>query len=70
VYAEIVALRPRRARSPGPAQSAVAEAVDPVCGMTIAVTAACLSAGRAGRPVYFCGPGCQHAFADDPARYG
>jgi xanthine dehydrogenase accessory factor len=69
VYAEIVALRPRRARAPAPAQPAVAEAVDPVCGMTIAVTTATLSASHAGRSVYFCGPGCQLAFADDPAHY-
>jgi xanthine dehydrogenase accessory factor len=69
VYAEIVALRPRRAKAaPEPAQT-VAEAVDPVCGMTIAVAAASLSISHDGRPVYFCGPGCQHAFADDPARY-
>lgn len=69
VYAEIVALRPRRARAPEPAQPAVAEAVDPVCGMTIAVTAFSLSTSYDGQPVYFCGPGCQHAFADDPAHY-
>jgi xanthine dehydrogenase accessory factor len=70
VYAEIVALRPRRrAGQPGPARPAVAEAVDPVCGMTVAVTAITLSTSHGGRPVYFCGPGCQHAFADDPARY-
>jgi xanthine dehydrogenase accessory factor len=69
VYAEIVALRPRRARAPRPAQPAVAEAVDPVCAMRIAVTAATLSASHDGQTVYFCGPGCQHAFTDDPARY-
>jgi xanthine dehydrogenase accessory factor len=69
VYAEIVALRPRRAQAPEPAQPAIAEAVDPVCGMTVAVTAAAQSRSHDGRPVYFCGPGCQHAFADDPAHY-
>lgn len=83
VYAEIVMLRPRRvavAPEPGAAQPAaeaadprrgmaVSEAVDPVCGMALAVTAATLVASHDGRRVYFCGPGCQHAFADDPARY-
>lgn len=69
VYAEIVALRPWRARAPKPAQPTVAEAVDPVCSMTIAVTAASHTSSHDGRPVHFCGPGCQHAFADDPARY-
>lgn len=69
VYAEIVALRPRPARAPEPAQPAVAQAVDPVCGMTIEVAVGTLAHSYDGRPVYFCGPGCQHAFADDPARY-
>ncbi|MGW0410145.1 XdhC family protein [Streptomyces collinus] len=74
VYAEITALRPRAARTvpPGadPAQPrAAAEGVDPVCGMTVAITPATLSLDRAGATVYFCGPGCQHAFADDPSRY-
>jgi xanthine dehydrogenase accessory factor len=69
VYAEVVALRPRRARAPKPTPPTVTEAVDPVCGMTIAVTAATRQTSHAGLPVYFCGPGCQHAFADEPAHY-
>jgi xanthine dehydrogenase accessory factor len=74
VYAEIVMLRPRRAAAPAPpapgaARPAVAEALDPVCGMAVAVTTATPASSHGGRPVYFCGPGCQHAFADDPARY-
>jgi xanthine dehydrogenase accessory factor len=47
----------------------VAEDVDPVCGMTVAITPDTLSLDRAGSRVYFCGPGCRHAFADDPTRY-
>jgi xanthine dehydrogenase accessory factor len=69
VYAEIVSIRPRRAQAPEPARQAVVEAVDPVCGMTIAVTAASLATSHDGQPVYFCGRGCQHAFADEPAHY-
>lgn len=74
VYAEIIALRPQAARAARPgadsaAPQAVAEGVDPVCGMTVVVTPASLSLDRAGSRVYFCGPGCQHAFADDPSRY-
>jgi xanthine dehydrogenase accessory factor len=69
VYAEIVALRPRRTRAPEPLQQAVATATDPVCGMTVLVTAATPQSSHRGRPVFFCGPGCHHAFADDPARY-
>ncbi|MFI1164458.1 XdhC family protein [Streptomyces sp. NPDC020801] len=74
VYAEIIALRPKAARAGRPeddtaAPRAVAEDVDPVCGMTVAITPGTLSLERAGSRVYFCGPGCQHAFADDPSRY-
>lgn len=74
VYAEIIALRPQAARAvrPGAASAApqaVAEDVDPVCGMTVAITPATLSLDRAGSRVYFCGPECRHAFADDPSRY-
>jgi xanthine dehydrogenase accessory factor len=32
--------------------------------MTVAVTAATLSAEVDGRRVYFCGPGCRQAFLD------
>ncbi|MFF3637998.1 XdhC family protein [Streptomyces sp. NPDC101169] len=74
VYAEIIALRPQAARTERPGADAAApraapEQVDPVCGMTVAVTADTLSLDRAGDRVYFCGPGCRHAFADDPSRY-
>ncbi|MFF8423848.1 MULTISPECIES: XdhC family protein [unclassified Streptomyces] len=74
VYAEIIALRPQTARVARPgigtaAPQGVAEGVDPVCGMTVAVKPDTLSLDRAGGRVYFCGPGCRHAFADDPSRY-
>ncbi|MGW3243447.1 XdhC family protein [Streptomyces sp. NPDC001070] len=74
VYAEIIALRPRPAARRGRPDTAVgrpvAEAVDPVCGMTVAVTAESVSAAEeSGGTVYFCGPGCRHAYTDDPTRY-
>ncbi|NUL29121.1 XdhC family protein [Streptomyces lunaelactis] len=74
VYAEIIAVRPQASRAVRPgadsaAPQAVVEDVDPVCGMTVAITPATLSLDRAGSWVYFCGPGCQHAFADNPSRY-
>ncbi|MFI9803179.1 XdhC family protein [Streptomyces sp. NPDC052301] len=74
VYAQIIALRPQAAPAVRPgagsaAPQAVAEGVDPVCGMTVAVTPDTLSLDRGGTTVYFCGPGCRHAFADDPSRY-
>ncbi|MFG2883541.1 XdhC family protein [Streptomyces sp. NPDC048297] len=74
VYAEIVALRPDRVRGVRPgagtgAPRAVTEDVDPVCGMTVAITPDTLCLDRAGTRVYFCGPGCRHAFADNLSRY-
>jgi xanthine dehydrogenase accessory factor len=57
---------------PAPAVVAAApagEAVDPVCGMTVAVSEATLSFVDNGTTVHFCGPGCRQAYADDPARY-
>jgi xanthine dehydrogenase accessory factor len=46
-----------------------AEALDPVCGMMVAMTEASPHLAHDGRMWYFCGPGCRQAFADDPARY-
>jgi xanthine dehydrogenase accessory factor len=67
VYAELISTR-----SPLPAPTSVvlaAEAVDPVCGMTVAVSETALSYVDNGLTVYFCGPGCRQAYADDPERY-
>jgi xanthine dehydrogenase accessory factor len=72
VYAELVSTRGRTSASPSPATDAaadVAEAVDPVCGMTVAVSEATLSIVDKERTVYFCGPGCRQAYADAPQRY-
>ena len=38
------------------------EATDPICGMTVAVTNATVSAETQDGPVYFCCPGCRDAF--------
>lgn len=49
-----------------------AEAVDPVCGMTVdpeAAQAAGLSTEHHGVTHYFCGRGCMLEFSDDPDRY-
>jgi xanthine dehydrogenase accessory factor len=64
ILAEIVATRHERVTAPAPASS-----VDPVCGMTVAVSDSTPSAEHLGRSVYFCCDGCRHAFEDDPARY-
>ena len=66
ILAEIVATRPA-------APSAVAttpqprEAVDPVCGMIVAITPQALTATHAGTAYYFCGSGCRASFLRDPA---
>jgi xanthine dehydrogenase accessory factor len=71
ILAELVQLRASGALAadePAPAHRA-AEAVDPVCGMTV-------TAGRPGRPLeyegvtyHFCSAGCRSAFENDPGAY-
>jgi xanthine dehydrogenase accessory factor len=72
VFAEIVQHRPDVARpedgtaTAGPVSGV---ALDPVCGMQVAVTAASISAQHGGVTTYFCGTGCRQAFLDDPQRF-
>lgn len=74
ILAEIIA--ERAAARPGPPAASAARpdrpgptAVDPVCGMTVAVRAAALIHVHGGRTAYFCGEHCRAAFAADPQRY-
>jgi xanthine dehydrogenase accessory factor len=69
IYAEIVGSRPRPPSRPPESVDAPAEAVDPICGMSVAVTSDGSRHSHGGRVFYFCGPGCRQAFADDPGRY-
>ena len=85
ILAEIVQTRPRvKARGgpgPGSAQAAEADdasvgtAVDPVCGMSVAMVEASLHYEVKGQSevhgvrYWFCGSGCLRAFADDPSAY-
>ena len=46
-----------------------AEAVDPVCGMTVAATAASQPLAHDGVTYYFCCTGCRRKFELDPAAY-
>jgi xanthine dehydrogenase accessory factor len=48
---------------------APAEAVDPVCGMTVAATAASHPLAHDGVTYYFCCTGCRRKFELDPAAY-
>jgi xanthine dehydrogenase accessory factor len=78
ILAEIIAAgatthtRPASQRGGGLGPAVVrgpVEAIDPICGMTVAVTESAISAQTPDGPFYFCGPGCRDAFLSDPARY-
>ena len=63
ILAELVAWR--HTRGPSPAEL-VEEAVDPVCGMTVAVALAKETAVRDGVTYYFCSPHCRRQFEAAP----
>lgn len=65
VLAELVAWRHSRAVVP----SIPELAIDPVCGMEVAVAAAKETAVHEGRTFYFCAPGCRSRFEAEPAKY-
>jgi xanthine dehydrogenase accessory factor len=64
IVAEIVA-----SRQVHPVESVAKSGVDPVCGMTVAVTEATPKTEYQGRAIYFCCDGCRNTFEQDPARY-
>jgi len=63
ILAELVACFHDRRRGTG------AEALDPVCGMLVAMTAHAETAVHAGVNYWFCGPGCRTRFEADPDPY-
>jgi xanthine dehydrogenase accessory factor len=65
VLAELVAWRHTRGEVPAPP----AEAVDPVCGMTVAIEGAKEVAVHEEVTYYFCGAHCRRRFEADPARF-
>ncbi len=67
ILAEIVQARRERITPPPAAEPA--EAVDPVCGMTVAVTESTPRAEHRGESFHFCSEGCRKAFEEDPARH-
>jgi xanthine dehydrogenase accessory factor len=71
ILASIVQARATRPRAhPAVVEPAGAPtAIDPVCGMTVAMVPASLHTEHDGRTMWFCGPGCLKAYAADPARY-
>jgi xanthine dehydrogenase accessory factor len=69
VLAEVIAER-HRVRDEEPVGMVCPEAVDPVCGMTVAITPTTLSAPHQGGTVYFCSAHCRDEFAARNARPG
>jgi xanthine dehydrogenase accessory factor len=67
ILAELVAWRHTRGESPLPTASA--EAVDPVCGMTVARGPATEQIVHEGVTVAFCSAGCRARFEAEPDRY-
>jgi xanthine dehydrogenase accessory factor len=65
VLAELVAWQHARDASP----IELLEAVDPVCGMTVAVGSETPSMEHDGTTYWFCCPGCRSRFARDPAAF-
>jgi xanthine dehydrogenase accessory factor len=65
VLAELVAWRHTRSGE----TAAPTVAVDPVCGMEVAVSEATETATHAGHAYYFCCAGCRTRFEADPARF-
>ena len=55
------------AAGPAPVAPAVAVAIDPVCGMEVAISPASLQLDLDGERHYFCGEGCRDRFAAEHA---
>ena len=51
------------------AAPAAATAIDPVCGMSVAIATAKHTFEHQGRTYYFCNPRCKERFAAEPSRY-
>ena len=47
----------------------MAQAKDPVCGMTVDTATTQLKSDYKGTTYYFCGPGCKMAFDNAPENY-
>ncbi len=76
ILAELVQLRASGALRPASQpegrpmrQLKLAEAVDPVCGMTVTPNASTLHLEHDGVTYYFCCAGCHRAFTDNPSAY-
>jgi xanthine dehydrogenase accessory factor len=72
ILAEVVKLRESagaRLEEREPPHDRRAEAVDPICGMTVTLAGARFQAEHAGRTWYFCNSRCREKFLASPERY-
>jgi xanthine dehydrogenase accessory factor len=70
ILAEVVQLLRLRADAPAPEPTPLErEELDPVCGMTVAVSTARHVGEHAGRTFYFCNVRCREKFLAAPERY-
>jgi xanthine dehydrogenase accessory factor len=73
IMAEMVAERHRHAERVGRGEvcveRVVEEAIDPVCGMAVAIVDSAIGATYEGRAFYFCGQGCRDAFLANPESF-
>jgi xanthine dehydrogenase accessory factor len=72
ILAEIIAMRRAEAADqdePEASGEAAVEAIDPICGMSVAVAGARHTMEHAGQTWYFCCGGCRERFLAAPDRY-
>ncbi|MFO7549566.1 MAG: XdhC family protein [Acidimicrobiia bacterium] len=69
ILAELVALRSTAAPSVAVAVNPPAQAIDPVCEMTVDPATARWSTTHDGVEYFFCAPGCLKTFERDPAAF-
>jgi xanthine dehydrogenase accessory factor len=69
ILAEIVQLRRQSPISHLSSSAVPAEAIDPVCGMTVEIATARYVAAHAGETYYFCSAGCKRAFEKEPEKH-
>ncbi len=70
ILAEIIyALRSAAPVEVAAEETAGAQAVDPICGMTVEVASARHTAAYDGRTFYFCCPACKRTFEKEPEKY-
>jgi xanthine dehydrogenase accessory factor len=53
----------------GASTAQIAEAIDPICGMSVTVATAEHRSDFEGQTYYFCCAGCKHSFDKEPQRY-